>query len=203
MTRHLIRRQLWLALPVFFALMTYGCVTHPYEGNYNFSSVQGTDFSAFRTFDWLEEDSSFTRTAVVPEDRGQTNELLLRQTIEKALQEKGFSKVKSGKPDFYYAYRAAVFRELNQEIVEEDEKRQREEQIRESNESAASRNDFEFSRATLYQGTLKLLVLDGTTGKPVWSGTDSAFVETFRGSHAGGRLSVRGLLAQFPPQSVR
>ncbi|MEM9057584.1 MAG: DUF4136 domain-containing protein [Pseudomonadota bacterium] len=183
------------------ALAAAGCATSTYTGDYNFSVADGAAFANYETYAWQEQESSFTRTAVVADDRGLTNELLLRQTIEKALDRRGFAKADGQPPDFYYAYRAAVFEQVNQEIVDRDDKRAREEEIRDLNEGTVSQDGFAFSRATLYRGTLKLLVIDAASGRQVWSGTDSQFVETFRGSHAGGRLSVRGLLEQFPPDA--
>ncbi len=199
MLGQLLRPALQRALMPLVVIVATGCATEQYIGDYNFSLAEGAEFDTFRTFDWLETESSFTRTAIVADDRGLTNELLLRQTIEKELGRRGFSKATDGQPDFYYAYRAAVFEEVNQEIVERDDKRQREEAIRERNEGTLTIDTVGFNRATLYRGTLKLLVIDGATQRQLWSGTDSQFVETFRGSHAGGRLSVRGLLEQFPP----
>lgn len=116
------------------------------EVHYNF--VQGTDFSKFKTYKWVEIKGSEYPDAMINDQ--------IKQAIDSQLATKGLTKTDSDAADLYVGYQAAVTQEKQYDAM--------------GTGGVRWNRMGSVTSSTINVGTLVVSLYDASTKKPVWRG---------------------------------
>jgi hypothetical protein len=143
------------------------------------TSEPGTDFSLFKTYDWIETQEPAANPV---------NHVLITRAVERELQAKGLQKATDGKPALRVRYYAKIEKKL----------RGKGSQRQTFAEPTNLRTSVDFKR--IEEGTILVELDDNETRLTLWRGTVSAPAPRPDEVQEAIDDAVKSLFAAFPPK---
>ncbi len=154
------------------------------------------DTGGFRTYRWRETANSYARAYSVDGERAVAVQVALRNSVVRALGERGYRQVFDEAPDFLVSYHFALFDALKPGASDADRRAREAAILRRAGDQAGEVGTAAPSE-TVRWAELLLRIDDAASGQPAWTGTATGPAPLFRPGRPGIDDAAQRLVARF------